>query len=668
MSKYNFLYKLLVFCAVFFIIIIGNVSAEEETTSKCLICSGDPEIYEMEQQFAQRVKIFKSVLGNSVDEIALAATVLHKENEVEAVESRYDDNFKKSEYKSSIKALYGTSSLGDSGSSNKTLGTNAGVSAGQVDLLNAAAIIMATSSGWGGSYNEDKYKEALAGDSLIPNNDVANFIFCEAGKVADGVFTAGNIVYHFASGKDVEAEIKRSQSRWHNMEKICDYGYIGGIYDITPETEPDDELRQAKKEAIAQEIIDLIHYYYDLVGKKNDSCVAGTSGNFSSWKQCDPSWTNVPVGNGGSMCSIGCAVTSLAIQIARSGTQITNLPSGSSFNPGVFAEVLNSKGGFISGGAIIWDKASLVAPNFHYVGEYAIGSSNTSTIASALSKELSSGYNGKQKFLLLHVPGHYVALDSVSGNDIKIFDPGADDDLNGRTVISYLVYYADDVEQGNIGTSTASGDACGDLMQQFIEFLTHLEGDETCNYRGQGDGTGYSVAVLNDGAGPTTALGITHFDDGVAAEIGYTDFLTDLYSGCTNKEMIDKLAPAVIEHIASTYTDKQAEAEGVTLTEVERLALTSVNYGGVVLAKPIIAAIAQYGKDSDEVYRAFQNSFTNMNYADGLMRRRMSEYELFMTGNFKAESTQYLGWSNIYGNAISMSKSEAMSHWPTSRD
>ena len=278
-------YKLFVFIAAFLIIVlsfIGTVKAEDDEEIFCIICNGDKKTFEMEQQFSSRIKMIKSVplIKNSIDTIALAATVLHKESSLQAVKSRYNENYDANSYKESMKALYGGSSLGDvdSASSSKEIGADAGVAGEKIDLLNAAAIIMADSAGWGSRYNEESYQKALAGDKLIGNNtdnEVANAIFCSAGSFADRVFSVFNVVYTFASGKDVEAELKRTATRWNNMERICQYGYIGGVYNITPETYPDEKLRQAKKEDIAKEIIDIIHTYKEIVKYQEENCITG---------------------------------------------------------------------------------------------------------------------------------------------------------------------------------------------------------------------------------------------------------------------------------------------------------------------------------------------------------------------------------------------------------
>ena len=99
------------------------------------------------------------------------------------------------------------------------------------------------------------------------------------------------------------------------------------------------------------------------------SCVSAASGDYVNWKQYEGPWININLGNSGrTIKQIGCLVTSVSMQIARSGVQ-TNI---SNFNPGTFVEYLNSHGGFESGGLYVWSAATSVAPSFKYVGSVGL--------------------------------------------------------------------------------------------------------------------------------------------------------------------------------------------------------------------------------------------------------------------------------------------------------
>ena len=152
------------------------------------------------------------------------------------------------------------------------------------------------------------------------------------------------------------------------------------------------------------------------------SCVSAASGDYVNWKQYEGPWININLGNSGrTIKQIGCLVTSVSMQIARSGVQ-TNI---SNFNPGTFVEYLNSHGGFESGGLYVWSAATSVAPSFKYVG--SVGLSGL-TKAQKLSKikEITSQSG---VYAVVEVKGntgqHWVAIDRVEGDNVYMMDPAS---------------------------------------------------------------------------------------------------------------------------------------------------------------------------------------------------------------------------------------------------
>ena len=93
------------------------------------------------------------------------------------------------------------------------------------------------------------------------------------------------------------------------------------------------------------------------------SCQSAESGEALSWKQyCPAAWCNVPLGNSGATIGgYGCFITSIAIQIARSGATTTL----SEFNPGTFVRKLNEYGSFDGSGSFIGAaNISKIVPTF----------------------------------------------------------------------------------------------------------------------------------------------------------------------------------------------------------------------------------------------------------------------------------------------------------------
>ena len=176
---------------------------------------------------------------------------------------------------------------------------------------------------------------------------------------------------------------------------------------------------------------------YDSPTYNNQICYNGgstNSGTFTSWKQYDSQWSNVRLGNK-TVGAIGCAMTSVAIQIMRSGSPV----SIENFNPGTFAQALTKAGGFSSTGLITWSAVERVAPNFKFEDKI-----DRRPSLQELNNLVSQGY-----YVILNVKygRHWVAIDSVdvANNKIYMFDPGSPGTEVGETYglnsIQRYVYY-----------------------------------------------------------------------------------------------------------------------------------------------------------------------------------------------------------------------------------
>lgn len=167
------------------------------------------------------------------------------------------------------------------------------------------------------------------------------------------------------------------------------------------------------------------------------------SGDYADWKQCGMSWSNDLIGTK-TICNIGCAATSLAIQIARSGTKVT-IPN---LNPGTFVSYLNAHDGFAGKEKtlIVWDapKNTGIAPNFEKVSDYNFNPKSWSDVANKVKELIDQNY-----YLIITAKpawGHYVAVDRVEGDTIYMFDPGSkltklNDIEDGPTVCNRIIIY-----------------------------------------------------------------------------------------------------------------------------------------------------------------------------------------------------------------------------------
>ena len=149
-----------------------------------------------------------------------------------------------------------------------------------------------------------------------------------------------------------------------------------------------------------------------------------TTGEYATWKQYSSEWGSVQIGNSGNnIKQIGCLVTSLAIQVARSGVQ-TNIDN---FNPGTFVQALNKQNAFSGGGALnSYASVQSIAPRFKYENVISLSGKNKQDKLNTIRNIV----NQKGVYAVAEVKGntgqHWVAIESVTGDVINMMDPGSE--------------------------------------------------------------------------------------------------------------------------------------------------------------------------------------------------------------------------------------------------
>ena len=709
LKKFNKLMKCIIISLILSIVLVSailpkNVSAKIKDVD-CYLCKKDKDdpLYKKEVQFYKKIDIIKSIFGNKIDEIVLAATVLHKFDADTAYAIEYNEDFNEKDYRSSWQ------SLSDNGGSISNVGfsdaqadeINSRVQENRkVDLITTAAIVMLDSNNFG-PYNEEAYKKALAGTRLFGNNDemFGNFLnlFVCGGVQASNIISSpfefiSNI---FNGGLDnlltisPEVAAQTIANRVSDTNSVCQNGYIGGMYRQVGSIEDEDKKQKVKQE-YAEDILKLANYYKEMYGQKENTCVSnfsGLAGEFSGWKQGDSRWSNINLGTSDAiMKDSGCTVTSVAMQIARSGTRLGVLPEGyTEFNPGAFVTVLNNNNGF-NDASFSWTGFSSIAPNWRDTKIFKeVNTSSHSVLADIVSKELSTGYevDGKsyQKFLIMRFrhrdsTQHWVAVSGVENDKVVFYDPGRNTTtLDGYTnwfVNGYRIMYATDVEFGNIGVSNLGYEECGgDFVQSYLKWVNNFEGYGTCNYRGRGEGTGYMANIVSgDAGGWTTYPGITmNTGKAIAHRMGYTDWETDIMNQCVDKQQLDKIAPVVVKELFLDKVQEELNSRNISVNTAQMTSLVSVAWGGSDNEVIIMDAYKQYGQNSNELLDAFKNTFgggtdCNTIFSNGHMKRRLSEYELFMTGNYNSNAESYYRSCSY---SAGLSKDEIMSYWPTGK-
>ena len=163
--------------------------------------------------------------------------------------------------------------------------------------------------------------------------------------------------------------------------------------------------------------------------KRINSAVSNTEAE--NWKQCDSRWGALTVRKQ-TICQIGCALTSVSIQIARSGTPTK--VSGE-FNPGTFMKAHRSNGGFSTNDSITWNVTG-VAPGFKLISSSYLSGTKEEKIRDIGNKISNNEY------VVLGVRysvggdiGHYVAVNYVDSGEIYTFDPNSS--KKGQLFVDY---------------------------------------------------------------------------------------------------------------------------------------------------------------------------------------------------------------------------------------
>lgn len=138
----------------------------------------------------------------------------------------------------------------------------------------------------------------------------------------------------------------------------------------------------------------------------HNSTVGGKNG-WVSYKQCDSRWGGNQLGwcNGLTICSAGCAMTSVAMMLTTKGANV---------DPGSLDVYLSDNGGYVNGCDIIWAKAD----DYGKTTFIAIEQASESEICNGLSQ-------GHGIIANVNNGGHWVLLTGCAGGGVfYVNDPG----------------------------------------------------------------------------------------------------------------------------------------------------------------------------------------------------------------------------------------------------
>lgn len=245
-------------------------------------------------------------------------------------------------------------------------------------------------------YSGAKTKQYTYKGKLAENNKIRQWVAETAGEVV--INSKGQLINANFVGSD--------QVAWETTYKNLDYKQVLLQY-----------YNQGNHKFGASEVKKM-----ECSGSDNSACNTST-GDYSSWLQYGQIWSSIPLGKSDkTIQSAGCLVTSIAMLIAKSGVP-TNVEG--EFNPGTFVKALNKVNSFSSSGNFTWSNASEAAPNFVYQNSVSVSGYSKSDKLNKIKSILDQGY-----YAVAEVKGntgqHWVAIDSINGNNIKMMDPGSE--------------------------------------------------------------------------------------------------------------------------------------------------------------------------------------------------------------------------------------------------
>lgn len=278
-KKVTLLTAILSIFAVFSVSFLFNISAVDASENdNCLFCKTEVDEAKKEKQFADKIKIIKTVFKQKINPAVLAATVMYIDFE-DGIEAYYEADFNKKDYNEKWISISKTLNEKDENEEDGWAileDDREKYNNEKIDLLTAAAIVMVLSSE-NGMYNEDAYKKALMSNvGFVENNAISNLMCSPIGGFIGlfaSTFTNSLKIVNPLNDYTIGDHVKFVT----NMGNICNKGFIGATYGSV-DTITDEEKKQLRKKKIADEIIEFAEAYKYWFGTDDErACLTGNT-------------------------------------------------------------------------------------------------------------------------------------------------------------------------------------------------------------------------------------------------------------------------------------------------------------------------------------------------------------------------------------------------------
>lgn len=241
---------------------------------------------------------------------------------------------------------------------------------------------------------------------------------------------------------------------------------------------------------------------------------------------------------------------------------------------------------------------------------------------------------------------HFVLLDhyNESNDQIYVYNPNKENqkegyfskdiilsDIVNKVAFDLTVIYSKDT---NLDTNYCDVSGDGDI-DQFISLLEQLEGGcDECTVRGKSGCKSYRDTADQTDVGNTTAWGITQRNSvgpGLAREVGYDNWDTDMSNGCVDKEFLTKMLQNEIEKDTNIVKTIYEEAyPGKSLKTCQYHAFVLFYHHWPAMAPEFIKTVGGMDFMSYEAYKYYLDH-NGAHGMQGLLNRREAEYHLLNT-------------------------------------
>ena len=287
--------------------------------------------------------------------------------------------------------------------------------------------------------NEDKQKYKRSRSDFLYDKDWGSYVYTSDNSEHDIELLAQHMVSLQSTEYCVDSSGKKTKENILRDSQIGTPAISCGSGESYVTTEPKMELDDQKYREFLKEFIEKKYFSKSSNEEYSENSNTGTpsnpsnptdytapndSGDWRTWRQCGASWSNLEVGKSGkTMCKIGCLITSVSIQIKRSGTYTVKTP----VDPGVAVGSFD----FTSSGGLYWYSVSKLAPYFEYNGDASLVGLSKKQVANKLAS-----YDPSKYYLILAVSRkdrdkvhHYIALDYVDTNtgELYMVDPSSNE-------------------------------------------------------------------------------------------------------------------------------------------------------------------------------------------------------------------------------------------------